>query len=97
LDPPVITKSELTGSVGVYAEKLDQERELFRQLPIKQLEILAAESQALVDRATAMVKANASPMLIGVSPSSAVVVIDVATGEPDQRDAAGAELQTPTP
>jgi hypothetical protein len=29
-------------------QKLDQERELFRQLPIEQLEILAAESQALV-------------------------------------------------
>ena len=64
---------------------------------IEQLEELAAESQALVDKAMAMVKANASPMLIGVSPSSAVVVVDVATGEPDQRDAAGAEPQTPTP
>jgi hypothetical protein len=77
-------------------QKLDQERELFSRLSLEQLEELAAQSQALVDKAMAMVKANASPMLIGVSPSSAVVVVDVATGEPDQRDAAGAEPQTPT-
>jgi hypothetical protein len=40
-------------------QKLDQERELFRQLPIEQLEILAAESQALVNKAMMMVKENA--------------------------------------
>jgi hypothetical protein len=97
IDAPVVTKSELTGSMGVYAEKLAAERELFGKLSLEQLEELAAASQALVERAMAMVRANASPMLIGVSSSSAAVVVDVATGEPDQWDAAGAEPQTPTP
>ena len=86
---------QMTGSIG-FSERLEAERELFSKLSIGQLEELAVASQALVDKAMAMVRANASPMLIGVSPSSAVVVVDVATGEPDQRDAAGAELQTPT-
>ena len=39
-------------------QKLDQERELFSKLSLEQLEQLAAESQSLVDRAVAMVKAN---------------------------------------
>ena len=34
LDAPVVTKSELTGSLGVYAEKLAAERELFSKLDI---------------------------------------------------------------
>ena len=41
------------------SQKLDQERELFSKLSLEQLEELAAESQALVDKAMAMVKANA--------------------------------------
>jgi hypothetical protein len=41
------------------SQKLDQERELFFNLDIQQLEALAAESQALVDRAMEMAKANA--------------------------------------
>jgi hypothetical protein len=40
-------------------QKLDRERELFLQLDVPQLEALAAESQALVDKAMALVKANA--------------------------------------
>ena len=55
----VLTKGELTGSLGVYAERLAADRELFRRSDVQQLEVLAAESQALVDRAMAMVKANA--------------------------------------
>ena len=51
--------------------KLDHERELFRKLSLEQLEELAAESQALVDKAMAMVKANASPTLFGASASPA--------------------------
>jgi hypothetical protein len=39
-------------------QKLDQERELFSKLDVQQLEELAAESQALVDKAMAMVRAN---------------------------------------
>ena len=49
---------QMTGSMG-FSERLEAERQLFSQLDVKQLEVLAAESQALVDRAMAMVKANA--------------------------------------
>jgi hypothetical protein len=45
----VVTKGELTG--WPYAQRLVADRELFGKLSIKQLEILAAESQALVDKA----------------------------------------------
>ena len=55
----VVTKNELTGALSVTAEKLAAERELFGKLDVQQLEALAAESQALVDKAMAMVKANA--------------------------------------
>lgn len=71
IDAPVITKSELTGSLGVYAEKLEAERELFGKLSLEQLEEFAAASQALVDRAMAMVRANASPTLVGAAPAPA--------------------------
>ena len=62
LDAPVVTKSELTGEFSVTAEKLAAERELFGKLDVQQLEELAAESQALVDKAMAMVKANANAL-----------------------------------
>jgi hypothetical protein len=39
-------------------QKLEQERELFSRLSVQQMEEIAAESQALVDRVMAMVKAN---------------------------------------
>jgi hypothetical protein len=106
LDEPVVTKSELTGSLGVHAERLAVERELFAKLDVAQLEELAAASQALVDRAMAMAQANASPMLIGVSPSPAATIVDVTTREPkpstpdtvsDQRDALGPEPLPPDP
>ena len=48
LDEPVVTKSELTASLGVYAERLVAERELFSRLDVSQLEELARESEALV-------------------------------------------------
>ena len=38
--------------------KLEEERELFSRLSVPQMEELAAESQALVDKALAMVRAN---------------------------------------
>jgi hypothetical protein len=53
-------------------QKLKEERELFSQLSVEQLEELAAQSQALVDKALAMVRANALP------PSAAAD--DVVTG-----------------
>src|SRR5688572_25026718 len=40
-------------------QRLDQEREVFSKLSVEQLEIIAAESQALVNRAMMMVKENA--------------------------------------
>jgi hypothetical protein len=58
LDAPVATKSEVTGSLGVYAERLAAERQLLRDLSVPQLEELAAESQALMNKAMAMVRAN---------------------------------------
>ena len=39
-------------------QKLEEERELFSHLSIQQMEEIAAESQALVDKALAMVRAN---------------------------------------
>jgi len=55
-----------------------------------------------VDRAIAMVRANASPMLLGAAPAPVAGVDDVATGEPaeqspaptvsDRRDAAAADM-----
>ena len=75
LDAPVVTKSELMGSLGVYAERLAAERELFAQLDIKELEELAAESQALVDRAMAMVEAQR------VLPATTLPVVSVTPGD----------------
>jgi hypothetical protein len=51
-------------------QRLEQELELYSQLTVEQLEVLAAESQALVDRAMMMVKANART-LDAVIPSRA--------------------------
>jgi hypothetical protein len=75
----VVTKSELTGSLSVYAERLATERELFGKLDVQQLEELAAESQALVDRAMAMVKANVTMRDPSTSPRALpnVETIDV--------------------
>jgi hypothetical protein len=49
---------QMTGSIG-FSERLKAERELFGKLSVEQLEELALASQALVDRALKMVKANA--------------------------------------
>ena len=82
LDAPVVTKSEHTGSLGIYSERLAAERELFSKLSVEQLEELAAESQRLVDRAAAMVQANVRPILVGISSSPAAGVGEVTAGEP---------------
>lgn len=71
LDEPVVTKSELTGSLGVYAERLVTERELFSRLDVSQLEELARESEALVAKAMAMVQAHRVP-LTGMLPAAPV-------------------------
>jgi acetolactate synthase small subunit len=66
------------------SQKLDQERELFRKLSVDQLEIIAAESQALVDRAMAMVKENA--LTPGAARASrAPVDSDESTDEPAEQ------------
>jgi hypothetical protein len=62
-------------------QKLKEERELFSQLSVEQLEELAAQSQALVDKALAMVRANALP------PSAAAD--DVVTGAQAEQSTAG--------
>ena len=62
LDEPTATRTEISGSLSVDAQKrLDRERELFSLLSVPQMEEIAAESQALVDKVMAMVRANASP------------------------------------
>jgi hypothetical protein len=60
LDAPVATKSELSGSLGVYAERLEADRALFGTLTVEQLEELALESEALIAKARAMAQANTS-------------------------------------
>jgi hypothetical protein len=47
----VVTKSELTGSLGVYAERREVERKLFSTLSVEQLSELANDSEALVNKA----------------------------------------------
>ena len=85
LDEPVLTKSELTGSLGVYAEQLAADRELFGKLSIEQLEELAAESQALVDKAMAMARVQLVPQIEATLP-----------GAPVGGESLGAPAETPT-
>jgi len=87
LDAPVATRSEFAGSLGVHAENLAAERELLRELSLPQLEELAEQSQALIDRAMAMANENArkARMLVDVSPAPVPNAHVVATGElPEQ-------------
>lgn len=87
LDAPVATKSEFTGSLGIHSEKLAAERALLRELTLPQLEELAAQSQALMDKAMAMARENVrqARMPVRVSPAPAGDIDVVATGElPEQ-------------
>ena len=62
-------------------QKLDRERELFSRLSIEQMEEIAAESQALVDRMMAMAKANA----LTPDPATALhAPVDGGDGEPGE-------------
>jgi predicted RecB family nuclease len=81
----VVTKSELTGSLGVYAEQLGADRELFGKLSIEQLEQLAAESQALVDKAMAMARGQLVPQIEASF-----------LGAPVGGESTGAPAETPT-
>ncbi len=68
LDEPVVTKTELTGSLGVYAERLAAERAILETLDVTQLEELAVASQALVDRALTMARANGLKAIPATTP-----------------------------
>ena len=74
-------------ALGVYPEKLAAERELFTRLDISELEELAAQSQALVDRAIAMARAHGHrvPQIEGS-----------VLGAPVRGEGAGAPAETPT-
>ena len=68
-----------------FSERLAADRELFGQLSIEQLEVLAEESQRLVDKAMMMVKANA------LTPAGATAPRALVDGE-----STGAPAETPT-
>ena len=63
------------------SQKLEKERELFNRLSVEQLEELAAESQALVAKAMAMVRANALTPGAATAPR-ALVDVGESNGEP---------------
>ena len=65
-------------------QKLEEERELFSRLSLQQMEEIAAESQALVDRVMAMAKANA------VTPD------DVASRRASVEDSESSDAPNPT-
>jgi hypothetical protein len=61
----------MTGSID-FRERLEAERELFSRLSVPQMEEIAAESQALVDRMMAMASANARTPDVLASPGASV-------------------------
>jgi hypothetical protein len=64
------------------SQKYERERELFLQLPVEQLEALATESQALVDKAFAMARAHGAKL-------DAATVRGAPVEHGDGRDASG--------
>ena len=74
---------QMTGSIE-FSERLAAERELFAKLDVKQLDILAAESQALVDKAMMMLKANALTPGAATAPR-ALVDGGESNGEPAEK------------
>jgi hypothetical protein len=107
LDEPVVTKSELTGSLSVTAQTQlkEQAEELQTWLTFEELRELAQKSDKLFADAFALVKARKTPVLVAVSPSPAGSVDDVVAGElaeestaptvSDQWDATRAETAPP--
>ena len=73
----------MTGSIE-FSERLEAERELFSKLSVEQLEVLAAESQALVDKAMAMVRANALTPGAATVPRALVNGVE-SNGEPAEK------------
>jgi hypothetical protein len=74
LDAPTTSKTEVTGSLGVYAERLAAERELFAMLSVEQLEELARDSEALVNKAMAMVQAQRVQPAVAMLPTAAITL-----------------------
>lgn len=89
LDEPTDTRTEISGSLSVDAERrLKAEVEdLQRWLSFEELRELGEKSERLFADARALVQARRRPMLVAVSPSPAGSVDDVATGEPAEQPA----------
>jgi hypothetical protein len=69
LDEPIVRKNEVTAALSVTAQQYAAERELFLSLPVEQLGALAAESQALVDKAFAMARAHGAKLDAATAPA----------------------------
>lgn len=82
LDAPAVTKSELTGSLGVYAEQLAVERTQFLFLSLEQMAEVVADNEALIRKVRAMLEANArgTYTMTGLSSPPNAGVGDVASG-----------------
>jgi hypothetical protein len=106
LDEPTSTRTEISGSLSVDAERrLKAETEdLQRWLTYEELRELGKKSERLFADARALVEARRVPVLVGVSQSPTARVADL-PGEPaeptpvspvnDERDAAGADTDPP--
>jgi hypothetical protein len=70
-------------------QKLEEERELFSRLSVQQMEEIAAESQALVDRVMAMAKANA--LMPGDVASRRASVEDGESSDPPTQNCTGGD------
>ena len=65
----------MSGSMALdVTGRLEEEKRIFAQLDVRDLEVLAAESQALVDRALALTRASRAPV-IDVTPQPVVVEV----------------------
>jgi len=85
---------EMSASLSMDA-RLAAERELFSQLDIEQLEELAAESQALVDRARAMVLAQRLPPAGATLLGAAVTEDNTTAGTPTDNHADARDKPAP--
>jgi hypothetical protein len=90
LDEPVVTKSELTGSLSVSAETQikAQVEELRDWLSYEELRELGEKSDKLFADASAIAKARRTQMTIDVSLSPAAIVAEVVPGEPAEQPVA---------
>jgi hypothetical protein len=85
LDEPVLTKTEVTGSLSVSAQaRLNAEKEELQCLDLDELEALAAASDRLVADAIASSKARRAPRLVAAAtlPALDVAVVPSEPTEP---------------